>query len=297
MTSALSTRIAASLGLGIIFLASCSRVPQSTTVESQAIEPSPAAMDSAPVEPPIDAVAVAAETARTLDASAPAATPQLVKQASLTLRVDTVEERLDDLGTITRAQQGDILTLEGRGGSRNQNAMVRLRVPQERLDATLEAIAELGQVTQRRISAEDVSAQMVDLEARLRNLRKTEEMLLGIMERSGEVGEVLQVAQEISQVRSSIEQLDAQRQQLGNQVRYSTITVTLSPAIAASPIAPITIRDELGQTWQQATLSFRHASVGLMKLLLWLLVYSPYIGIVVLIGLGYYLRRTRASRA
>ncbi|MEO0409788.1 MAG: DUF4349 domain-containing protein [Cyanobacteria bacterium P01_A01_bin.135] len=272
----------ASLSLGLIVLAGCS-VPDA--VNSQVSEESsPAALDRTA----IDSAAVEGEPVLPPISPVPTAAPQLVKRASLALRVDAVADSLDALGTIARAQQGDILNLEGSGDRR---ATLHLRIPYDRLEAALEAIADLGQVTQRHISAEDVSTQLVDLEARLRNLRKTEEMLLGIMERSGDMGDVLQVTQEISQVRGSIEQLDAQRQQLRNRVRYSMVTVTLEAAIA-SPTAPMAIRDELDQTWQRATLSFRHVSVSLLKLALWLLVYSPYLGVLLLVGTGlYYLRR------
>ena len=228
----------------------------------------------------------------------PASLPQLAKQASVTLQVDSVTDAIDAIAAIARTQQGDILNLDDSSSDSSglqQQAIARLRVPQNRLEPTLDEITKLGRVQQRQITAEDVSTQLVDLDARLRNLRKTEAMLLGIMERSGSVGDVLQVAQEVSQVRASVEQIDAQRQQLRNRVSYSTVTVVLESAIA-NTTAPLAIRNELGNSWQRATLSFRNVSVGFMKLGLWLLVYSPYLAIVLLCGVGGYQLRRRAVR-
>ncbi len=58
-------------------------------------------------------------------------------------------------------------------------------------------------------------------------MQKTESTLLEIMERSGSVSDVLKVAQELSDVRQSIEQINAQLKSLQNQVAYSTITLKL----------------------------------------------------------------------
>lgn len=67
----------------------------------------------------------------------------------------------------------------------------------------------MGTVENQMITAEDVSDQLVDVQARLRNLRKSEEMVLKIMERSGSVGDVLKAANELSTIRESIERIDA----------------------------------------------------------------------------------------
>ncbi|MGB3615323.1 MAG: DUF4349 domain-containing protein [Elainellaceae cyanobacterium] len=295
--------------LGIALLASCGSPPELSSVQSEmdasTTESLESLSDSAldgesaqgSAEVAMAPAALPTDGSTDVAQDVPASLPQLAKQASLTLQVDSIADAVDAVAAIARTQQGDILNLDDSSSDigLGQQAIARLRVPQSRLESTLNEIAALGRVQQRQITAEDVSTQLVDLDARLRNLRKTEAMLLGIMERSGSVGDVLQVAQEVSQVRASIEQIDAQRQQLRNRVSYSTVTVVLESAIANST-APLAIRDELGNTWQRATLSFRNASVGLMKLALWLLVYSPYLAILLLCGVGLYQLRRRTIR-
>lgn len=64
--------------------------------------------------------------------------------------------------------------------------------------------------------------QLVDFEARLRNLRKTETTLLQIMERSGSITDVLKVSEAFSQTRQEAEQLTAQLANLKNRVAYSS---------------------------------------------------------------------------
>jgi hypothetical protein len=166
-----------------------------------------------------------------------------------------------------------------------QTASVQIRVPQERLETTLEALAKLGNVENRSLTAEDVTNQLVDSEARLRNLRKSEEMVLKIMERSGSVGDVLKVSQELSNIRESIERIDAQLKSLRNQVAYSTISLTLEAAVSAQQTQEPSLGLRAQETWGKATHSVGELTLGLFGLGIWLLAYSPYL---LLIGAAVY---------
>lgn len=210
--------------------------------------------------------------------------PQLVKSGTLTITVDSVAQTIDQITAIARQQQGDLLELQDQQpddpGSRH-TALLQIRVPQQNLEATIKALTKIGTVQQQSISAEDVSSQLVDYQARLRNLRKTETTLLEIMNRSGSVADVLQVARELSNVRDSIEQTDAQVKDLQNRVAYSVVTINLQQATTTTPVQP-ELQKQVQETWKQATHSVGDFTVSLMKLGLWLLAYSPYLFVVVL---------------
>jgi hypothetical protein len=208
----------------------------------------------------------------------PRSLPQLVKQAELTLTVKSIEDSLAAINSIVRQYQGDLLSLNATRPQDEQQprrAYLEVRVPQGQLERAIADLVDLGVVEQQQLSAQDVSAQLVDYDARLRNLRKSEELVLGIMERSGDMGEVLTVARELDTIRAAIEQLDAQINSLRNQVAYSTIRLTLQTEgiIASSRPTPGT---QLGRTWQQARVAVGDVTVNLVQLLIWLLVFSPY---------------------
>ncbi|MCZ0901313.1 DUF4349 domain-containing protein, partial [Microcoleus sp. HI-ES] len=149
----------------------------------------------------------------------------------------------------------------------------------------LDTLAKLGTVENRSLTAEDVTDQLVDSEARLRNLRKSEEMVLKIMERSGSVGDVLKAAQELSNIRESIERIDAQLKSLRNQVAYSTISLTLEAAVSAQQTPEPSLGLRVQETWGKATHSVGELTLGLFGLGIWLLAYSPYL---LLIGAAVY---------
>ena len=212
-------------------------------------------------------------------AETPATRPQLIKKAELSVVVKSIDASSKSVTNIVEKQQGDILGFQNQkppDSSVRQTASVEIRVPQERLETTLEALAKLGTVENRALTAEDVTEQLVDSEARLRNLRKSEEMVLKIMERSGSVGDVLKASQELSNIRESIERIDAQLKSLRNQVAYSTISLTLEAAVSAQQAPEPSLGLRVQETWGKATHSVGELTLGLFGLGIWLLAYSPY---------------------
>lgn len=271
-----------------IALPSCGSPPPSDT-RSEAL-PSLASPSSrqnqlaASAPPPPPAAESAAGGSKTAAipkkaAETPATRPQLIKKAELSVVVKSIDATTKSVTNIVEKQQGDILGFQNQkppDSSVRQTASVEIRVPQERLETTLEALAKLGTVENRALTAEDVTEQLVDSEARLRNLRKSEEMVLKIMERSGSVGDVLKASQELSKIRESIERIDAQLKSLRNQVAYSTISLTLEAAVSAQQTPEPSLGLRVQETWGKATHSVGELTLGLFSLGIWLLAYSPY---------------------
>ncbi|GAX39444.1 hypothetical protein NIES4075_04000 [Tolypothrix sp. NIES-4075] len=239
------------------------------------------------------AASPASDTAisQTADTTAqiPRSRPQLIKKAAMSLIVDSVDKSLNAVSEIINKQQGDLISLQEQQPTKTNarhTASIQLRVPQNLLQPTLDELAKLGTVQSRNISAEDVGDRLVDIQARLTNLRKTEVNLQKIMDRAGSVRDVLSVAQELSQVRQSIEQIDAQLKNLTNQVAYSTITLKLEAAVSSNGTQRA-LGSQLQESWNKSTNSFGDFTVGLLKLGIWLMVYSPYFLALAAVGYGF----------
>jgi Domain of unknown function (DUF4349) len=212
----------------------------------------------------------------------PHSRPQLIKKAAMTLIVDSVDKSVDAVSKIIEKKQGDLIKLEEqqpKNDNTRHTASIQLRIPQNQLDATIEELAKLGTVENRNITAEDVGDRLVDFQARLSNLRKTEANLQKIMDRAGSVRDVLSVANELSNVRNSIEQIDAQLKNLQNQVAYSTITLHLEAAVSSSN-PQRALGSQIQETWNKSTHSVGDFTADLLKLGIWLIVYSPYFALL-----------------
>ncbi|MBU7582084.1 MAG: DUF4349 domain-containing protein [Nostoc sp. TH1S01] len=257
--------------LGGVLFTSCASAPQNFSSKSL---PSSAESQLAPAADVAGNVASKAEAAPVTRAR-----PQLIKKATMKIVVNSVEKSIDAVSQIVEKQQGDLIGLNERQPSRENSrhtASIQLRVPQNLLESTLVELAKLGTIESRNITAEDVGDRLVDFQARLTNLRKTEANLQKIMDRAGSVRDVLSVAQELSQVRQSIEQIDAQLKSLQNQVAYSTITLNLEAALSSTS-PQRAVGSQIQETWNKSTQSLSSFTVGLLKLGIWLMVYSPYL--------------------
>jgi anti-sigma factor RsiW len=161
---------------------------------------------------------------------APATGPMIARTASLNISAADFDAARTAMDRIVRAHQGYVSTLNvstERGAPRSFDA--KLAVPAPQYDATLADLRALGRVAQEQQSSEEVSAQIVDLDARLKNARETETQLAEILrERAGKVGDVLEVEKEMARVRGEIEVMAAEQKQLHDRVAFASIELNLS---------------------------------------------------------------------
>jgi hypothetical protein len=219
---------------------------------------------------------------------------QIARKASVSLIVADVEHALAALSALTRTSGGDIVKLDDeRPASPNEQhaADATAIVPQERLDSILKQIVRLGDLRSQTISADDVTDQLVDNEARLRNLRRTESDTLKIMDRSGRVGEVLAVENQLSDVRDQIEKLDAETHALAARVATSTIEVHFEDAVTATLAEP-SVGTTLGNAWRGAWQGSRDAAVALVARSFYFIAFGPY-WLVPLAVIGFAVSRFR----
>ncbi|MGH9779623.1 MAG: DUF4349 domain-containing protein, partial [Candidatus Acidiferrales bacterium] len=119
-----------------------------------------------------------------------------------------------------------------------RQASLTLRVPADKLPGVLAELRGLGRVLNEQLSTDEVTEQVVDLEARLRNSRATEQRLIAVLnERTGKVRDILEVEREIARTRQEIERMEAQRQNLMRRVELATVQVSLIEEYKA-PLAP-----------------------------------------------------------
>jgi anti-sigma factor (TIGR02949 family) len=159
----------------------------------------------------------------------------VIRAAHLALDVESVDGGARRLLVIAEGNGGfiaDSSTTEDEGSPQGQ---FTLRVPAPRFGAVIQDIEALGKVRQRQISAQDVTGEFVDLQARLRNLEHHERQLLLFMDRADKVSDLLAIEQELSRVRGEIEQTTGRLNFISHSVDMATVEVALSQKAAASP--------------------------------------------------------------
>ena len=172
--------------------------------------------------------------------SAPVASPRFViSKATLELTTPDVRAAFLKAGLVVNEALGEYVqdsSLTGSGDT--AYGSLTLRVTAERLPKVLNDLRDLGVVAAERREGQDVTAQVVDLDARLRNERRVEQELLALFDqrKDAPLKDVLDLRQKIAEVRSGIEQLVGQRDQLGRLVSLATILVIIRTDAGAAVI-------------------------------------------------------------
>jgi len=100
-------------------------------------------------------------------------------------------------------------------------------VPAARLEATMDAIASLGDVESRSLSTDDVTEEFADTSTRLANDLALRDRLRALLERATDVEDVLAIERELTRLQSEIEARQGRIDRLGKDVEMSSLEVTL----------------------------------------------------------------------
>ena len=219
---------------------------------SAALSPAGAPIDGSGAERDLGAPAPAAtaapfaagETDQELSyrSSADASTksgPLIVRTGQLNLEVAVLNDALAAAEQVVTAAGGYVAASQRQGDDEDASAMVTYRIPVERWEATLAALRKVGaKVLLEQTGSEEVTSQVVDLGARLTNLRVTESALQAIMVKATKIPDILEVQSQLTGVRMEIEQLTAQKQSLEERAAMATLTVgySLPPAVAVAQV-------------------------------------------------------------
>ena len=196
--------------------------------------PGPAAMPS----PASSSQAYAGDSAAGGDRNA---LPAALQDGAKIVYTGELQLRVTDLDAALARGQSIVAALGGYvGGSQRQNdgdrstATITYRIPADRWQQGVEQLRALGaDVVSEQTQAVDVTGQVVDLAARIKNLQAEEAALQGIFARATKIPDVLEVQQQLSDVRGQIEELQAQQSQLTDQVSYGTLTTTYGLQVVA----------------------------------------------------------------
>jgi hypothetical protein len=199
-----------------------------------------AAPTAAPAGAPADELAaVGDDTDRSSAAAIPAAGPLIVRTGQLDLEVAVLADALTAAERAVATAGGYVAASQREGDGERETAWVTYRVPVERWEPTLAALRALGtKVLAEQTSSEEVTSQVVDLGARLANLRATEAALQAIMAKATKIPDVLEVQAQLTGVREEIERLTAQKQGLEERAALATLTVgfSLPPVVAVTQV-------------------------------------------------------------
>jgi len=192
----------------------------------------------APTPPPIPAADKGAGLA-----VPPAEERLIVKTGNFALLVENTEEALAHIEALASELGGYVVESNSWRVNEQLHATITIRVPAESFDEARRHLKEGAlEVQSENISAQDVTEEYVDLEARLTYLEETEgelrELLRSAQERGEKAEGILAIYRELSNIGIQVEQTKGRMQYLERSAAMSALTVTLTPKEEVQVVEP-----------------------------------------------------------
>jgi hypothetical protein len=98
----------------------------------------------------------------------------------------------------------------------DRSVNVSMRVPEPKLDVALDSLSQLGTVTSRRVSSQDVTEESIDVEARIQSLTAERDQLRALLDRAVGINDVFTIERELARVQGDIDSLQHRLEHLRN---------------------------------------------------------------------------------
>jgi hypothetical protein len=185
---------------------------------------------------------------------------------SVTVPREGLGTAVNDVTAIADKQGGFVFS----SSIATRSGLLVLHVPAKRFDAAMTALRRIGTVRGVSVSAQDVTNQFIDLNARLKILEGRRRALQKLYLRAVSISETLRVQGALDQTQQGIEQIQGELNVIENRTSESTIRIQLREAGVPSVTTQTPVHTpSIGNAWDHAVAGF----VGVIA--------------AVVIGLGY----------
>ncbi len=234
-------------------------------------------------------------------------TRELIASGSLSLRVNDIDASAAAIADAAEARGGYVESLNvGTSGmimdgnsttipAAPNGAWVQVRVPADQLTATMDELAQLGEVTASNVSRQDVTDQAVDLRARITSAEASVARLTELMSQSASLADLIAAESALAERQATLESYQQQLEMLENQVSMSSLSVDLTLDQETVEADPAGFGDGLLAGWNGLVATLNGIVIGLGFLLPWIVVVAVAAVIVWAIRRG--VRGRRARRA
>jgi hypothetical protein len=122
--------------------------------------------------------------------------------------------------------------------SRNDRSVnVSMRVPEPKLDVALDSLSQLGTVTSRSVSSQDVTEESIDVEARIQSLTAERDQLRTLVNRAVAINDVFIIEREIARVQGDIDSLQHRLEHLRNTSTLAELNAEFKKKREPGPVS------------------------------------------------------------
>jgi len=181
--------------------------------------------EAAKTETPVDATN---QNPQPTNIPNPVIVQKMIKEADVRLEVKKYSLARPQIMAAIKKYNGFITSENQDNNEQRINTDYVIRVSNDKFDGLVDdLVATASHVNYKKIKAEDVSEEYVDIESRLKTKREVEKRYLDILSRAKTVDEILKVEETIRVIREEIEAKEGRMRFINDRVSFSTINLNV----------------------------------------------------------------------
>ena len=212
---------------------------------------------------------------------------KVIKTATLDVQTRTFDDFVNSLMKKIDEYDCYMQDADVSGNNLYQNSERRatyvIRVPEDKINALMDSIGELGTVTNSKYNETDVTLDYVDIESRIKTLTTEQETLLGLLEKAAYLEDIIRLEERLSEVNFQLESYKSRQRTYDNKIAYSTLTVYVREVERIA-----TVKEEPKTLGQRIITGFKDNMLniwdGIQAFIVWFLSYI--VNIIFVCGLG-----------
>ena len=158
--------------------------------------------------------------------------------------------------------------LSGSAEDQDRYSHYTVRIPADSYRNFLEAVSGAANVLSVSESAEDITSEYIDVEARIASLENQRSRLNELADTAETTADLLEIESQLSDVQYQLESYTRQRSWMDDQVQYSTVDIRLSEVKTLTPETPVGFAEEAGRAfldgWEAFSLFIKGLVLGLI---------------------------------
>jgi hypothetical protein len=209
--------------------------------------------------------------------------PKIIKEGNLRFQTNDLTATYTQIQNAVKSHNA---TIQNDTEGKDYGSVFRrliIRVPSKNFDLFLKDISKgVAYFDNKEISSQDVTAEYIDIDARLKAKKVLENRYLELLKKANKVSEMLEIEAQLSSIREEIEAKEGQLNYMQNRVSFSTITIEFYKSIAEESGATASYGMKI---WTAIKSGFNSMSSLFINLLsIW-----PFI--IILFAIGYFIRK------
>ncbi len=200
--------------------------------------------------------------------------PKIIKNADLAFETNDLDATTANIQSAVKKYNAQVQHDSETKNSYQMSRDMVIRIPSKHFESFIADIGTgVAYFDRKEISAQDVTAEYIDLEARIKAKKTLENRYLELLKKANKVSEMLEIEKELSAIREEIEAQQGRLNYMKNRVAMSTVNIEFYKLTEAQAGATVSYGSKMGNAIKSGFNALSSFFIGLLYLWPFILIF------------------------